>query len=268
MDHFLSSNCAHWNEVVSCHAVSLSYDVKGFKNGRNTLRTIEREEVGDVAGKSLLHLQCHFGMDSMSWARLGARVTGMDFSQEAINLAKSLARELDIDSRFVCSNIYDLPNTLEDQFDIVFTSYGVLTWLPDMTGWAKIVAHYLKPGGEFHIVEIHPYSSMFDYDSNSSQLQWEYLYFIDDEPLEFEGTDTYAAANAAEYNTVTYEWSHSLGEIVTSLIDAGLKIEYLHEFPFSCYRAFPCMTRSEDGWWRLPPKYLDMPLLFSIKAEK
>ena len=268
MDSYLQANCAQWNEVVSSHAESASYDVAGFKAGKNTLRPIEREELGDVKGRSLLHLQCHFGLDTMSWARLGAQVTGADFSQEAISLAQSLSWELGIDARFVCSNIFDLRDNLIGEFDVVFTSYGVLAWLPDLAEWAKIAAHFLRPGGTFYIVELHPLGSMFEYDTDSAELRWEYSYFGEPQPSKFESTNTYAAENAIVENTTTYEWSHSLGEIVTSLIDAGLTIEHLHEFAICCYQPFPCMTKGKDGWWRLPEKYRDIPMLFSIKARK
>jgi SAM-dependent methyltransferase len=268
MDNYLSANRAHWNEVVPSHAGSASYDVDGFKAGKNTLRSIEREELGDVSGKSLLHLQCHFGLDTMSWARLGAQATGIDFSQEAISLAQSLSRELGMDARFVCSDIYGLRGTLTGEFDIVFTSYGIKAWLPDMAEWARIAAHFLKPGGTFYMVELHPLGSMFEYDTDTGELTWAYSYSSEPQPLRCEDTHTYAASNAAVRNPVVYEWSHSLGEVVTSLINAGLSIEYLHEFPYCCYRPFPCMTRGDDGWWRLPEKYRDIPMLFSIKARK
>lgn len=268
MDEYLSANCAHWNEVVPSHTKSAFYDVESFKAGRNTLRPIELDELGDVTGKSLLHLQCHFGLDTMSWARLGAHVTGVDFSQDAVSLAQSLSRELKIDARFICSNIYSLPECLDEQFDVVFTSYGILAWLPDISEWAKIAAHFVKLGGSFHIVELHPLGSMFEYDAYTDELKWEYNYFHEAKPLKCESEHTYAAANALSAKKVTYEWSHSLGEIVTALINAGLTIEFLYEFPYSCYQPFPCMTQGEDGWWRLPEKYRDIPMLFSIKATK
>lgn len=268
MNKHVAVNQAHWNAVVPAHAGAASYDVEGFRAGKCTLRPIELEEVGNVSGKSLLHLQCHFGLDSLSWARLGARVTGVDFSEQAIGLAQTLSREAGLEARFVCSDIYDLPKVLTGQFDVVFTSYGVLAWLPDLAGWADVAARFVKPGGSFHMVELHPLAGVFHYDAASGELTWSYPYFSQPEPLRFECADTYAAANAAVGSPVAYEWSHSLGEIVTALIGAGLTIEHLHEFPFSCYQPFPCMTRDADGWWRLPEQYRDIPMLFSIRARK
>src|SRR4029077_17046179 len=132
------------------------YDLASFKQGRNSLQSIEQEELGDVRGRSLLHLQCHFGMDTLSWARLRARVPGADYSEEAITAARSLAAELGLEARFICANLYDLPDVLDEQFDIVVSTYGVLSWLPDLPAWARVVARFLRPGGTFCIVDLHP----------------------------------------------------------------------------------------------------------------
>ena len=167
------------------HERSDFYDVAGFKAGKSTLMPVEVEEVGDVAGKSLLHLQCHFGLDTMSWARLGAKATGVDFSEPAIALARSLSDELAIDVRFVHSNVYDLPENLEGRFDIVFTSYGAVNWLPDLAGWARVVSHFLKPGGTFYVIDGHPFTWGLD-DENPDDIIIRYPYFRSDEPLKFE----------------------------------------------------------------------------------
>ncbi len=143
MDEYLKKNKELWNELTAIHAGSEFYDVDGFKRGKCSLSSIELEELGDVSGKSLLHLQCHFGLDTLSWARLGARVTGVDFSDKAIDLARSLSRDLKIEADFVQSDIYDLPDNLDGEFDIVFTSGGVLPWLPDLKRWAEIITHFL-----------------------------------------------------------------------------------------------------------------------------
>ncbi|MCZ7544594.1 MAG: class I SAM-dependent methyltransferase [Anaerolineae bacterium] len=153
---YMESNRALWDEWTGIHAKSAFYDLEGFKAGRLSLDRVAREGLGDVTGKRLLHLQCHFGMDTLSWARLGAEVTGVDFSEKAIALARALSAELSIPARFVCANIYDLPAALDGAFDIVFTSGGVLYWLPDLVRWAEIVAHYLRPGGTFFLADSHP----------------------------------------------------------------------------------------------------------------
>jgi len=147
MSEFERADQSNWNRLAPLHARSVFYDVAGFKAGRCTLMPTEREELGDVAGKSLLHLQCHFGMDTLSWARLGARVTGVDYAENAIELARELSRETGLKAAFVCASIYDLPERMSGQFDIVFTSYGVLCWLPDLPAWGQVIAHFLRPGG-------------------------------------------------------------------------------------------------------------------------
>jgi SAM-dependent methyltransferase len=237
MNAAMDGNRRNWDERVPIHAASRFYDVDGFKAGRSSLMSIELDEMDDVRGKSLLHLQCHFGMDTISWARMGAKVTGVDFSEAAIDLARSLSDELDIPARFVASNIYDLPVALDEpgQFDIVFTSYGVLGWLPDMPGWASVVAHFLKSGGTFYIVDGHPAKNIFD-DEGDGGLRVRYPYFGSSEPTVYEpdGGESYTYTDGdTPLETAAYEWNHSLGEIVSSLAAAGLTIEFLHEFPFS-----------------------------------
>src|SRR5436853_4157193 len=146
---FRRANRDRWNELAPLHARSAFYDVAGFKAGKTSLRPLELAEVGDVAGKALLHLQCHFGMDTLSWARLGAQVTGIDFSDKAIAIAQNLSQELNLDTTFICTELYNLPDVLDaaGAFDIIYTSYGAVGWLPDLQPWGSIIAHYLKPGG-------------------------------------------------------------------------------------------------------------------------
>jgi SAM-dependent methyltransferase len=262
----MQSNENLWDHWAELHAESEFYDVASFKAGRLTLQDIEREELGDVAGKSLLHLQCHFGLDTLSWARLGAIVTGVDFSEKAIALARSLSEETGIPATFVHSNIYDLPSNLSGQFDIVFTSYGALWWLPDIEGWAKVVAHFLKPDGTFLLVEFHPIASVFDVD-DSGDFRPMYPYFTRPQPMKFEVQGSYAASDP-DYHGVEYGWNHSMGEYVTSLIAAGLRIESLREYPVANWRMFPMMEQGADGWWRLPGDMGEIPLMFSLKATR
>ncbi len=268
MDAYLKANMDHWNDVTPIHARSAFYDLKGFRAGGLTLTSVEREEVGDVNGKSLLHLQCHFGLDTLSWARLGAQVTGVDFSDRAIELARSLSEDLGLEAAFLASNVYDLRGALDERFDVVFTSQGVLTWLPDVEEWAKVAAYFLKPGGTFYILEIHPILDIY-YDLNPSVNRGDaYRYFHSSEPLETITDSTYADPTAKTELHPIYEWSHSLGDIVSSLVRAGLRIEFLHEFPVCVYRHLPQMERGEDGWWRLDGSEDSIPLMFSIKATK
>jgi SAM-dependent methyltransferase len=267
MDKYTEANLAWWNEAVDIHAQGDTYLLESFKAGRFKLKTLEREEVGDVTGKSLLHLQCHFGMDTLSWARLGATVTGVDFSEKAITLARSLSSETGLDATFVQSDIYQLPQVLSGTFDIVYTSYGVIGWLPDLLPWGKIIADYLKPGGFFYIVEAHPF--MWTLDEKTTAFQVIYSYFSP-EPIKSEEEGTYANRNAKKVHTVTYGWNHSLSEIFMSLITAGLKIEFFHEFPFCGWENFPEMVKGEDRFFRMkdPQKENLVPMTFSLKVTK
>ena len=273
MDDFRRSNQALWDEWTRINAASHMYDLDGFKAGRCSLKALELEEVGDVQGKSLLHLQCHFGLDTLSWARRGARVTGVDFSPEAVRLAQSLSAEqpkvTEVPARFVCSDIYALPEQLTEQFDIVFTSYGVLTWLSDLPRWAQIAASYVKPGGVFYIAEFHPFAMVFS-DSAQSTAQAplvEYPYF-DDGVIACSVQGSYADQAALTKSTTSYEWSYPLGEVVSQLIAAGLRIQFLHEWPFACYPMFHYLVEDAGGLWRLPDGVKSLPLQFSIRAVK
>jgi len=264
VNEYIQSNRKLWDRWTELHEKSEAYDVVGFKPDGSRLGRIEREELGDVSGKSVLHLQCHFGLDTLSLAGLGAIVTGVDFSENAITLAKSLRMEHSVDATFVQSDIYDLPDNLSGQFDIVFTSHGVLWWLPDIKGWARVVSHFLKPGGTFLVVDGHPLASTFDLD-HPSELKVKYPYFPTTEPLKFEVQGSYAAADP-NYKGVEYGWTHSMSEYVTSLIGAGLQIESLREFPFQSWKMFPFMEKGEDGLWRLPGDMPQIPLMFSLRA--
>jgi SAM-dependent methyltransferase len=268
MNEYLEANRRRWDELTPIHARSAFYDLEGLRAGGLTLMPLEREELGDVAGKSLLHLQCHFGLDTLSWARLGARVTGVDFSEAAITLARSLSDELDIGAHFICSSLYDLPTVLAGPFDIVFTSYGVLCWLPDLNRWAEVIAHFLRPGGAFYIAEIHPFAMVFYDEDDAEDLEVFYPYFHTTEPLRFEEEGSYAAPEAQVVHKVTYEWQHGLGDVVNSLISAGLRIEFLHEFPYACERMFPFLRQDREGWWRLEGHPGSIPMTFSLKATK
>lgn len=266
MDEYRKANRDLWNEITPIHARSEFYDVDGFKNGRSSmLYPIELEEVGDVSGKSLLHLQCHFGMDTLSWARLGAKVTGVDFSDKAIELGRSLGKELEIEADFICSDIYELPDVLDGRFDIVYTSGGVLCWLPDLKRWAEVISHFLKPGGFLYILEGHPLSCIFDDSPDATELKVKYSYFHTPEPARWEAEGDYADPDAVVTHS-SYEWTHDMGDIVNSVVSSGLRIEYLHEFPVIFFKCCPFMERDDDGLWRIEGD--KVPLIFTLKAVK
>jgi SAM-dependent methyltransferase len=236
------------------------------------VRPYEIAAIGDVKGKSLLHLQCHFGLDTLSWARLGARVTGVDFSSASIGLARELAADLGIaDARVVESNIYQLPMRLGDEFDVVYTSRGVLGWLPDIRGWARVVARFVKPGGLFYISEVHPVLQVFENEGvTPRELRLQYPYWEHGDPLIFDVHGSYAD-RAADLGTEHKEhgWDHGLGEIVTALIDAGLRIDRLEEQPFLEWPAdFLVESEPGSGVYVLPEGPGELPLMFSILASK
>ena len=264
---FHEANRAHWDEVVPAHEASHFYDLASFKRGESSLRPLERAELGEIAGKTLLHLQCHFGMDTLSLARQGARVTGADYSSVAINRATELSNELGIPARFVLSTFDDLPSALRGTFDIVFTSYGVLAYLSDLGRWAAVISHFLKRGGTFYIAEFHPFLHTLYLGRDATELRVAQRYFHDEQPTGWPPERDYADpdANVAQG---TFEWRHSMGDIVNALVGAGLRITFLHEFPFSVNDHFAFMEMDRDGWWRLPDGKEWMPMLFSLKATK
>ncbi len=267
MDDYMNTNKELWDKLANIHHDSEFYDVKGFLEGKQTLDPIELEELPDLTGKHLLHLMCHFGMDTLSLARLGAQVTGIDFSSKAIDLATALAKTAGIDAKFVCSNVYDTRKVLKEKFDFVYTSAGVLTWLPDIEEWAKVVSESLKSGGSFYIREFHPFSYIFN-DEDPKDLQVKYPYFQGKDPIMFENEGSYADENAETGVMKTYEWNHPISKIISSLIDAGLRIDFFHEFDVTTYKAFPFMIKKENGRFVLPKDGDKVPLMYSIMATK
>jgi ubiquinone/menaquinone biosynthesis C-methylase UbiE len=271
MDEFLEANRELWDAWTGINAASEFYDVSSFKTGQDGIRLAdyERAEIGPIEGRTLLHLQCHFGLDTLSWARLGARVTGADFSPAGIAAARALADELAIPATFVESNIYQLPEVLDGQFDVVYTSRGVLGWLPDIAGWARVAARYVKPGGFLYVTEIHPVAQVFESEGvKPGELKLAYPYWSHQAPLSFAVKGSYADPSAPTDGLVEHGWDHSLGEIVSSVIEAGLRLEFLHEFDFVEWPV-EFLVRGEDGRYRLPAGSKgELPLFFSLKASR
>ena len=256
------TNRALWNAWADLHIGSRFYDVDGFLSGGSSLREIEIGEVGEVRGKTLLHLQCHFGLDTLSWARLGARVTGVDFSDRAIAHARELAERAGLDARFVCASVYDAGAALDgERFDIVFTSYGALPWLPELTRWSEAVARVVAPGGVVHVIEFHPFLDMLD--GGGERLVHPYFNLG---PIRTTTAASYTGdATAAAWEEVT--WSHALGDVVNALIAAGLRIERLNEYDYSPYGLWPFTEEVEPGRWMVRGRPREFPLVYAVKAS-
>jgi SAM-dependent methyltransferase len=239
-----------------------------LRAGEGSLFPIEREEIGDVAGAQLLHLQCHIGVDTLSLAQLGAEVTGVDFSPDAITAARRLADELGISATFVQSNVLELD--LGQEFDVVFTSYGTITWLGDLRCWGEVIARHLRPGGTFYMVDCHPFRVVIDWEGTKrNELRILEDYFTDGEPVAHTVEGSYAGPEVVTSANVEVEWMHTMSEIVNVLAGAGLHIDFLNEHAVSTWASFPCVRRCDDGWYRLPPELRNkLPLLFSLKATK
>ncbi|MGH7640854.1 MAG: class I SAM-dependent methyltransferase [Candidatus Dormibacteria bacterium] len=242
------------------HAGSDFYDLAGFRAGRSTLEPFELEELGDVRGRSLLHLQCHFGMDTLSWAREGADVAGVDFSAPAIETARKLAGDLGLKARFLCGNVYDAPEVLQDKFDIVYTGKGALAWLPELGPWSEAIQQLLRPGGTLYLVEFHPFTDVFSYQDFSLA----YDYFHREAPEADDTPGTYADLEAQTSHNRTYEWNHPLGDVVTALAERGLRIRRLKEHPYTLFGRWPQLQRGQDGTYRLPEGMPQLPLMFSL----
>lgn len=259
---YLTINRKAWNDKTPYHVNSEFYDMPGFLNGRTSLNTIELDLLGDIAGKKILHLQCHFGQDTLSLAKLGAEVTGVDFSDQAIAQADKIAQTQGVNARFICCDIYSLPNNLTDEFDIVFTSYGTIGWLPDLTKWAAVISGFLKPGGRFVFAEFHPFVWMY----NNDFTQIEYNYFKDEAIIE-DFTGTYANTEAP-LNATTISWNHGLCEVFKSLIQNGLTVKDFDEYNYSPYNVFSNMEECAPGRYTFKKFGNIIPLVYSIVAVK
>jgi len=270
LSDFAIVNRRLWDDRVDYHVASAMYDVPGFLRGNDTLNSIEIDLLGDIQGKRIIHLQCHFGLDTLSLARRGAQqVTGVDFSEIAIAKAQELAAavHLSASAQFICCNIYDLHQHLllqqsENLFDIVFASYGTVNWLPDINRWAQVVSSCLKAGGIFVMVEFHPILDMFD----NSYTRIEHSYF-NQGPIvnEFEGT--YADRTAPIRNR-SVEWCHTLSDVIQALIQNGLRIEAVKEFDYSPYNCFANGVKTDEGFYQIKGLEKKIPLVYALKASK
>lgn len=266
MDPRLEANRENWNERVALHRQSTFYDVDGWIRGASGPPSAEIEAVGDVKDRSLVHLQCHFGLDTLRWARAGATVTGVDFSPAAIQEATALAERAGLSgrARFVCAEVVKAPGALGgDQFDVVYVSLGSLCWLPDIDAWARSVVDLLAPGGIFYLHDVHPLALALD----DAGERFAYGYFeesagplVSDEGGTYTGVESLTAAR-------TYEWNHSMAEIVTSLLRRGLVLDHLREHDRTSFRQFPWLEEVPSGEFVIPASRPRLPLTFTIVAH-
>jgi SAM-dependent methyltransferase len=262
-------NRARWDEVVDIHLNSTFYDVTEVKAGGTSLDPLILAELGDISGLKLLHLQCHFGLDTLSLARLGAEVTGLDFSSKAIAAARTLAAETGIKAEFVEGRVEQAPELAGRDFDIVFTSWGVLMWLPDITLWARTIAACLKPGGRFYIAEGHPVLWIFEdrHENYRDNLKVVRSYFLEG-PQQWDNPHDYAEPTVVLKARQSNEWQHGIGDVVTALATAGLRIDFLHEHDRLVWPGIPGMVRQDGDYFAAPEGEPRLPFAYSISARK
>lgn len=261
-NNYIEINRQSWNKRTEVHLKSAFYDLDNFLKGKSSLNDIELNLLGDIKGKSILHLQCHFGQDSISLGRLGADVTGVDLSDKSIDSAKQLAKQTNSNAKFICCNIYDLPEHLNQKFDIVFTTYGTIGWLPDLDKWAKIIFDFLKPGGKFVFAEFHPIVWMFD--DHFEKIGYNYF---NSGPISETQTGTYADRDA-ELTLSGVSWNHGISEVLNSLINNGLEINSFDEYDYSPYNCFEKTVEFEPDKFRIKHLENKIPMVYSIGAAK
>ncbi|SEG59883.1 class I SAM-dependent methyltransferase [Sphingobacterium lactis] len=251
-----------WNQKTDAHVTSDFYANADFLNGETSLNPIELDLLGEVKDKKILHLQCHFGQDSLSLARLGAAVTGVDLSDRAIAKAQELNNHLGLDATFICSDVYETPHSLDGQFDLVFSSYGTIGWLPDLNKWAQVITRCLKPGGKLVFVEFHPIVWSFDYEFTKIA----YSYFNKEAIIE-EETGTYADREA---NIVakSVSWNHPLSDVIQSLINNGMTVESFAEYDYSPYNCFLNTVEIAPKKFQIRGMEGKLPMLYSLTAKK
>jgi 2-polyprenyl-3-methyl-5-hydroxy-6-metoxy-1,4-benzoquinol methylase len=264
MEHkdYFKANKELWNQRTIVHKDSSFYKLEGFRKGETVLTPIELNEVGDVKNRTMLHLQCHFGMDSLDWARRGAIVTGVDISDEAINEATKLNKELGLNASFICCNVLDTSQYVPGHFDIVFTSYGTIGWLPDLQPWANMIAEKLKPGGTFYIADFHPVLWMFD--DSFTKITYSYE---NKEVIVTENQGTYTDRDA-DIKGKEYGWNHSISELLNALLNAGLQLQFFNEHMYSPYPCFNNSVEYETGKWHIKGLEGKIPMVYSLMMKK
>jgi SAM-dependent methyltransferase len=273
LEHYFEFNRANWDERAPAHAASSDYAVERFIEDPSYLSHVVRFDLprlGDIDGLRGVHLQCHIGTDTLSLARLGAQMTGLDLSPASLAQARDLSRRAGPNVEFVEAELYDAVSVLgAGSFDLVFTGIGALCWLPSVSHWAQVVADLLVPGGRLFIREGHPVLWSLAYERPDRLLVLEYPYFERDEPLIWTEPGTYVETDVAFEHNITHEWNHGLGEIITALLDAGMQLTMLVEHDSVPWEPLPGqMVKDDQGEWRLAERPERAPLSYTLQAVK
>ena len=273
MEDYAELNRASWDERAPAHAASRDYAVDQFASDPGHLSEVVRFDLpllGDIGGLRCIHLQCHIGTDTVSLARLGADMTGLDFSPASLAQARRIARLAGADVRFVEAAVYDAPGALGPElFDLVYTGIGALCWLPDIARWARVVAGLLRPGGRLFIREGHPVLWALDDPRPDGLLAVEYPYFEREEAMVFDEGGTYVDTDAVFTHNRTHEWNHGLGEIVTALMAGGMDLTGLVEHDSVPWDALPGqMEPVGGGEWRLADRPWRLPHTYTLQAVR
>jgi SAM-dependent methyltransferase len=262
-------NRRSWDERAAIHArdTTGSYLLDRFRAGEDVLHAIEAAELGDISGKRLPHLQCHIGRDTLCLVRRGAAVTGLDFSAASLDVARGLAEDVGLEATFVQRTVEEAPNLTPGPFDLVFTTWGTICWLPDVRVWARVVASVLAPGGELYLADSHPSFSVLEEDAGRLVPKYDFQTPAD-RPLEFVNATTYTGDPTVMTHQSTREWIHSLSAILGALIDAGMTITMFREHEVLPWRALQILVPASERLWRLPDGHPRIPLSFSVRARK
>jgi 2-polyprenyl-3-methyl-5-hydroxy-6-metoxy-1,4-benzoquinol methylase len=262
-------NRRNWDERVAIHARDATgdYMLDRFRAGEDALHDIEAAELGDITGKRVLHLQCHIGRDTLCLVRRGAIATGLDFSEPALAVARQLSRETGLAAEFIHGTVDDAPRLTPGPFDLVFTTWGTICWLPDMTRWARVIASVLKPGGELYFADMHPSFAVLEVIDGKLVPMWDFD-TPPDAPLSFTNTTTYTGDPTEMANQSTREWIHSLSSVLGALIEAGMSLTMFREHAVLPWQGLPIMVPATERMWRLPDGYPRMPLSYSLRASK
>ncbi|MDN0199167.1 class I SAM-dependent methyltransferase [Streptomyces sp. S.PNR 29] len=264
----MRANQANWDARTPVHVGSRFYGLDQGLDPDRWFAAFEWEDLGELTGRDVLHLQCHLGTETIAFARRGARAVGLDFSAASVTAATGIAAKAGVEVRYVQANVYDAVEALQGRrFDVVYTGKGALCYLPDLRRWAEVVARLLRPGGRLYVVEFHPLLNALGPKpgpGEGPELLLRHDYLGGAGPVHRDATHTYTDGPAVQGATDCYEWTHGIGEVLNALVDAGLTVRRLRESDELPWPRWPRMVRTESGWWRLPEPRI--PLLYGLSA--